>query len=104
MHCPYCQTEQPDPPTRFCAACGLAIPGVRPASWRTGQAQDDVVRCVECGIAATSRRCRGCGAPIRWPDGVEPPDEEGAPGSGPAPELSLDVDVTAEDEGEGEPQ
>lgn len=79
MHCPHCQTAQPDPPPRFCDACGLATGLARPAaSGAKTKAKADVpeLRCNECGLVAVSRRCRGCGGKIRWPDDAIPPDEQ----------------------------
>lgn len=88
MNCPYCQTAQPEPPPRLCVACARAIPGVRPPAWKAA-ADKPVIRCIECGTVATRRRCGVCAAPVRWPDDLEPPDDDGAPGQGPAPDLVL---------------
>ena len=88
MICPSCQSEQPDPAPRFCDACGLALPKLRRAAApASGQAPD--VRCQECGVVATARRCRGCGARVRWPEDVIPPDEQDA-GKPAAPALELE--------------
>jgi len=77
--CPSCQAEQPDPPGRFCEACGVALP--RLAASNTAQekaraAEPLQVRCPECGMPAMARKCRACGARVSWPDDVTPPDED----------------------------
>jgi hypothetical protein len=87
--CPACQHEHADPAPRFCDACGLALPRVRPSTDARARADTEVeVRCAECGQPATSRRCRACGARVRWPEDMVPPDEE-SPGKPPAPALEL---------------
>lgn len=87
MVCQHCQTEQPDPPPKFCDACGLAT-GAMPrkaVSAAAAKAKADAeIRCPECGLLAVSRRCSGCGAKVRWPDDVLPIDERPIPVSGPA--------------------
>ena len=90
MICPHCQTAHAEPAPRFCDGCGLALPRVRPpaAARAAGDAAPEV-RCSECGQQATARRCRACGARVRWPEDVIPPDES-APGRPPAPALELD--------------
>ena len=88
MTCPHCQTAHVEPAPRFCDGCGLALPRLRsPAAARAGSETLEV-RCSECGVLATARRCRACGARVRWPEDVIPPDE-GAPGKPPAPALEL---------------
>ena len=94
MICPSCQTPHAEPVPRFCDACGLALPRVRRAATAPTGA-DAEVRCAECGVVAHSRRCSGCGARVRWPEGVIPPDElEGRP-LPPALELHEDEDAPA---------
>jgi hypothetical protein len=97
MICPSCQAEQPDPAPRFCDACGLALPKVRRAAAPAGTGSADV-RCQECGVVATARRCRGCGARVRWPEDVIPPDEQGS-GKPVAPALELEGGEGDEDLG-----
>jgi hypothetical protein len=87
--CPSCQTEQPDPAPRFCDACGLALPKLRRAAPAV-TADAVVVRCQECGAQASSRRCRGCGARVRWPEDMIPPDEQDGVGKPAPPALELD--------------
>lgn len=80
MTCPHCAAPQSDPPSRFCDACGLALPVVRRAAAPAATAGEEEVRCPECGLVARARRCRGCGAPVRWPEHLVPPDELGREG------------------------
>ena len=88
--CPNCQTPVPEPAGRFCDACGLALPVARRVAPR-GKPEPIEVRCPECGLHAYSRRCRGCGAQVRWPEGMLPPDEmNDMPGKGADPALELD--------------
>jgi hypothetical protein len=87
--CPSCQHEHADPAPRFCDACGLALPKLRRAAAPAATAEV-VVRCQECGAQASARRCRGCGARVRWPDDVIPPDEQEGVGKPAAPALELD--------------
>jgi hypothetical protein len=70
MRCQHCQVELADPPQRMCDACGMATGAARPKPPATAL---DEVRCPECGLPATSRRCRGCGARVRWPEDATPP-------------------------------
>jgi hypothetical protein len=96
--CPNCQTPVPEPPaSKFCDGCGLALPVLRSANVRArarARAEEPTaVRCPECGLHASARRCRGCGALVRWPEGVIPPDEQGdMPGKGADPALELPDD------------
>jgi hypothetical protein len=96
MTCPWCQAELADPPpSKFCDGCGLALPmaRARPGAGRAaagGKGEAAVIRCGECGTVATSRRCRGCGARVRWPADVVPPDEEVQRPIPPALELDDD--------------
>jgi hypothetical protein len=56
-------------------------------------------------MRATSRRCSGCGARVRWPEDVVPPDEEGV-GRPPAPALELpqgEAEVDTLELGEDDP-
>ncbi len=95
MICPSCQTPHAEPAPRFCDGCGLALPRVRPAATATraaGAGDPAEVRCQECGTPATARRCRGCGARVRWPEDVIPPDEQEGMGRPPAPALDLGSD------------
>jgi hypothetical protein len=93
--CPACQTAHGEPAPRFCDGCGLALPRVRPApSARRLDPAESLVRCPDCGTPATARRCRACGARVRWPEDMLPPDEE-APGKPPAPALELEDDSVA---------
>ena len=76
MQCPSCHAELPEPFTRFCEGCGLANPHYKPPRARKAdEPTKEIVRCPECGLPAESRRCRGCGAPVRWPEGINPPGE-----------------------------
>jgi hypothetical protein len=75
MQCPTCQAELAEPFTRFCDGCGLANPYYRPPPKATATKVPLEVRCDECGLLAVSRRCRGCGAAVKWPEGVSPPGE-----------------------------
>ncbi len=79
MNCPHCSAPLPEPAPRFCDACGLAVPRPRQAVPADAAAPEEEVRCQECGLVATGSRCRGCGAKIRWPEGVEPIDERRPP-------------------------
>ena len=90
MICPSCQHEHAEPAPRFCDACGLALPRLRRAAPAASAAGEVVVRCQECGAQASARRCRGCGARVRWPDDVIPPDEQEGVGKPAAPALELD--------------
>jgi hypothetical protein len=103
--CPHCKTEQPEPPPKFCDKCGL-VTGLKrptPASASAKKKQEELeVHCSECGIIATSRRCRGCGSKIRWPDDVLPPDERPVRATGPAIELEAPVLELPPDGGGGD--
>ena len=73
--CPSCQAPQPDPPTsRFCDACGLALPVRRRAATEKIAEGAEPVRCPECGVPAVALRCRACGSRVRWPEGQDPPE------------------------------
>jgi hypothetical protein len=79
MICPSCGAEQRTP-SRFCDACGLSM-GVAPSAFaEVDPAEEPLetteveVRCLECGMTAQGKRCRGCGAPIKWPEDLEPTD------------------------------
>ena len=75
MNCPHCQTPLADPVPRFCDTCGMST-GARVAPKKPAtDAAPTEMKCPDCGMIARTRRCRGCGAPVRWPDGVEPPGE-----------------------------
>jgi len=87
--CPACQTAHAEPAPRFCDGCGLALPRLRRAAPAAGEAAAAGIRCGECGTPATSRRCRGCGARVRWPEDLIPPDERDEMGKPPAPALEL---------------
>jgi hypothetical protein len=91
--CAACGTAHAPPGPRFCDACGLALPRVRHPGERKASAEAATeVRCPECGLPATARRCRGCGAKVRWPDDVVPPDEADV-GKPAAPALELGDDA-----------
>ena len=81
MNCPHCQAAQPEPPSRFCDSCGLALPVARrPRVVGAAQGEEiPQVVCGQCGTPARAARCFVCGAPVHWPEGVTPPgsQEEG---------------------------
>ena len=95
MICPACQTAHAEPAPRFCDGCGLALPRLRRAAPAAAAAPVEI-RCAECGLIASSRRCHGCGARVRWPEDVLPPDEQDM-GRPPAPALELPDDVGADE-------
>jgi hypothetical protein len=66
------------------------LPRVRRAAAAPAAAEPVTVRCQECGAQASSRRCRGCGARVRWPEDVIPPDEQEGVGKPAPPALELD--------------
>jgi hypothetical protein len=73
--CLHCQRPLPEPMGRFCDGCGLANPHYRAPAKKVIAPEPSLIRCPECGLPASSRRCRGCSALVRWPEGLAPPDE-----------------------------